>query len=235
MPPHDLPLWRESPVLSCFEHASRERDAYEGVCWYRRTFTVPSDWLAYRLVLDFGAVNYRARVWVNGTELGTTVDPFLPFRFEVTPHLRADSPNTLAVEVDNSRHEGDVPGMHVGWRWFGGILRDVHLEAIPLESIADVVVHAHPAAARENIRVSLTIRNERAEARSLEAKGEVVDGAGRTVGALVPSAANTAAGSTTETATSGHVEGPARRSPGPSTTSTAKTPTLRRSRQSSRP
>ena len=76
----DVRFWRESAVPGCFEHAFPELDAYEGVCWYRRTFTVPPDWQDCRVVLDFGAVNYRARVWLNGAEVGINVDPFLPIR-----------------------------------------------------------------------------------------------------------------------------------------------------------
>src|SRR5512135_1396286 len=34
--------------------------------WYRRTVTIPSEWKGKRILLNFGAVDYRAQVWVNG-------------------------------------------------------------------------------------------------------------------------------------------------------------------------
>ena len=38
--------------------------------WYRRTFDVPSKWRGKdRLVLNFGAVDYDTRVWVNGKQV----------------------------------------------------------------------------------------------------------------------------------------------------------------------
>jgi len=39
--------------------------------WYRRTFSVPEEWRGLRLLLNFGAVDYRAIVWVNGVIVAT--------------------------------------------------------------------------------------------------------------------------------------------------------------------
>src|SRR5205085_270818 len=39
--------------------------------WYRRTFTVPSGWGSKRVLVNFGAVSWRARVYVNGRLAGT--------------------------------------------------------------------------------------------------------------------------------------------------------------------
>ena len=38
--------------------------------WYRRTFTVPKDWAGQRVLLHFGAVDWEAKVWVNGKSVG---------------------------------------------------------------------------------------------------------------------------------------------------------------------
>ena len=38
--------------------------------WYERTFTIPAKWSGRRVLLHFGAVDWRADVWVNGVGLG---------------------------------------------------------------------------------------------------------------------------------------------------------------------
>ena len=108
-PDYDPRLWREVRVPSCFEAGSPDIDFYEGVCWYRRAFHVPDDWRSRRVVLRFEAVNYRARVWLNGELLGENLDGFLPFEYEIQDKVLWGRDNVLAVAVDNSHHAGDVP------------------------------------------------------------------------------------------------------------------------------
>ncbi len=148
---HDDRSWLETTVPSCFEADCPNLAYYEGVCWYRHSFRVPDTWIGQRIAVQFGAVSYRARVWLNGELLGENHDGCLPFEFDIQPGLFADDQNVIAVEVDNTHHEGDVPGMHVGWHRFGGILREVnlyttahcyvkqaHVTAVPSESSGDM-------------------------------------------------------------------------------------------------
>ena len=161
---HDAGAWPEVPVPSCFEAGGANLDGYEGICWYRRSFAVPEDWQGRRLVLRFGAVNYRSRVWLNGRLVGESRDGFLPFEFEVHEALRLDGANALAVAVDNRHHEGDVPGMHTGWRGFGGILREVLLEATDHVRLDDVRIVAAPGEGRGEMTFRIRVRNGLPEA-----------------------------------------------------------------------
>src|SRR5437879_3503052 len=43
---------------------------FHDVVWYRRTFQIPDGWRSRRTMLDFGAVDYQATVWVNGDQAG---------------------------------------------------------------------------------------------------------------------------------------------------------------------
>lgn len=97
---------------------------YEGTVWFKRSFQFhPS---GKRALLYFGAVNYEARVWVNGREAGYHVGGFTPFNFDVTELLH-DGDNTVIVKVDNKRHKSDVPTQIFDWWNYGGITRDVML------------------------------------------------------------------------------------------------------------
>lgn len=55
-----------------------ETDFLEAV-WYRRTLTLPAEWAGRRVLLHFGAVDYDATVWVNGTEVARHRGGFTPF------------------------------------------------------------------------------------------------------------------------------------------------------------
>ena len=57
--------------------------------WYRRSFQTPPGWKGKRILLHFGAVDYRAHIWVNGKLAGTHEGGHVPFTFEITPLLAA--------------------------------------------------------------------------------------------------------------------------------------------------
>jgi beta-galactosidase/beta-glucuronidase len=71
--------------------------------WYRRKFTLPDEWQEKRICLHFGAVDYEATVWVNGSCAGTHLGGYAPFSFEVT-HLLKRGENAITVRaVDDTR------------------------------------------------------------------------------------------------------------------------------------
>jgi len=70
------------------------------ICWYRRSFTLPLSFRGLRVRLVFGAVDYRAKLWVNGTPVGEHEGGYTPFAFDITEHLkRAD--NWIALRVED--------------------------------------------------------------------------------------------------------------------------------------
>ncbi len=52
---------------------------HRGVAWYRRAIQVPAAWAGQRTVLHFGAVDYFAKVWVNGKLMGEHEGGYTPF------------------------------------------------------------------------------------------------------------------------------------------------------------
>jgi beta-glucuronidase len=109
---------------------------YEGSVWYRRKFDL-SGWSdEQRVFLRFGAVNYRADVYLNGQKLGTHIGGFTPFTFEVTRRLKKGA-NSLVVKVDNKRSKEAVPTLNTDWWNYGGITREVKLITVPKKFMAD--------------------------------------------------------------------------------------------------
>src|SRR3982075_988570 len=108
---------------------------YEGPLWYEKSFTY-SKREHTRVFVYFGAVNYRARIYLNGEALGEHEGGFTPFDFEVTKLLH-NGDNFLVVEASNQRRDDAVPALHTDWWNYGGITRDVILIETPETFIRD--------------------------------------------------------------------------------------------------
>lgn len=122
---------------------------------YRRTFDVPAEWSGQRVLLHFGAVDWRASVWVNGALLGVHAGGYDPFTFDVTEVLRTGRPQELVVDVSDPSDDGDQPrGKQVlepEGIWYTpstGIWQSVWLEAVPTVHIARLHLRPELAAAR---------------------------------------------------------------------------------------
>ncbi|MGN6533638.1 MAG: glycoside hydrolase family 2 protein [Ginsengibacter sp.] len=109
---------------------------YEGNIWFKRSFDFDLSKNGNRVLLYFGAVNYKAEVYLNGTKLGVHEGGFTPFNFEVTNIVKPKG-NYLVVKVDNSRHADAVPTDNTDWWNYGGITRDVLLIEEPSTFIRD--------------------------------------------------------------------------------------------------
>lgn len=68
--------------------------------WYRRVVTLPAAWNGKRVLLKFGAVDYEAKVWVNGRMAGEHVGGGVPFSLDVT-HLLKQGPNAVVVRAED--------------------------------------------------------------------------------------------------------------------------------------
>jgi len=68
------------------------------VCWYARNFDIPESLLKNRLLLHFGAVDYRAKVWLNGEYLGEHQGGYDPFQFEISKMAKPEN-NRLKKQI----------------------------------------------------------------------------------------------------------------------------------------
>src|SRR5690242_649875 len=114
---------------------------YEGTVWYEKSFDYqkrnPSD----RVFIYFGAVNYRADVYVNGKKLGMHIGGFTPFNFEIPDSVLRSKDNFVVVKVDNKRGKEEVPTVNTDWWNYGGITRSVDIVEVPKTFIQDFSIH----------------------------------------------------------------------------------------------
>ena len=77
--------------------------------FYRRTFTVPRRWHGERIMLNFGAVDQVATVWVNGKQVATHSGGYAAFSADITGALRGHGPQELIVGAVDRNQNGDFP------------------------------------------------------------------------------------------------------------------------------
>jgi beta-glucuronidase len=109
---------------------------YEGTVWYRKLFDAPKHSKGERVFVYFGAVNYRADVYLNGKKLGVHKGGFTPFYYEITDKVKTSN-NSLIIKVDNKRFADAVPTLNTDWWNYGGITRSVQLAVVPKTFIRD--------------------------------------------------------------------------------------------------
>ena len=90
--------------LSGVEGALTETQAL----WYRRKFTVNEDYTGKRVILNFGAVDWKCEVFVNGSPAGGHVGGYCPFSIDVTAFLNGGE-NELVVKVIDPTDKADQP------------------------------------------------------------------------------------------------------------------------------
>ncbi len=103
-------LSREITVPFCFESrlSGIGDTSFHPWVWYRRTFTVPASWKDLRVLLRFGAVDYRAMVWVNGRLAGSHEGGHTPFAFDVTDLVNGGT-NTVTVRAEDPPTDRSIP------------------------------------------------------------------------------------------------------------------------------
>jgi len=115
--------------------------------WYRCRFEIPENWDNKNILLNFGAVDWEATVYVNGVEIGSHQGGYDPFSFDITAALKASGEQELVVSVWDPTSEGtQARGKQVtkpGGIWYtpvSGIWQTVWLEPVSKQSISSLKI-----------------------------------------------------------------------------------------------
>ncbi|MBB4080119.1 beta-galactosidase/beta-glucuronidase [Lewinella aquimaris] len=165
--------------------------------WYRRNFTVPPRTDGERLLLHFGAVDFRATVYVNGRVVGGHEGGYVPFSFDVTDFLRRGGAQELTIRVWDPTDAGLQPrGKQVSepggifYTPVTGIWQTVWLEAVPQEYITSLKVTPNVDEGAVDLQINTTSLS-----RDLNAQVSIRGSGGQPVaGQTVPLVAGSRAG-----------------------------------------
>ena len=118
--------------------------------WYKRSFTVPKNWTGQDVLLHFGAVDFEAKVFVNGKYVGSHKGGYDAFSFNITSFLTA-STNEIALQVfdpgsdaaiaygKQSNDRFDNPQRYA-YTPSSGIWQTVWLEPVPKQHITNFTI-----------------------------------------------------------------------------------------------
>jgi beta-glucuronidase len=119
----------------CFNTIGNPLEYFEGVLVLERRFDFPDSRASLQRLCFEGCFN-SAEVWLNGTRLGRSDDPYLPFYFDVTKTLNYGGENLLRVAIDNRIGPTTLPPKQFdnhkpGWRLYAGLFRDIYIDSLP--------------------------------------------------------------------------------------------------------
>lgn len=113
--------------------------------WYERKFQIPEDWKGKNVLLNFGAVDWKAEVFVNGNKIGEHTGGYTPFSFNITKNLK-DGENSLEVRVWDSTGNGLPRGKQLDkprgifYTSVSGIWQTVWLEPVSASHISGLKI-----------------------------------------------------------------------------------------------
>ncbi|KAK3110072.1 hypothetical protein LTR53_016023 [Teratosphaeriaceae sp. CCFEE 6253] len=151
-PPYGQTLGAEVLIPSCLESGlSGIQGQYMLYSWFATSFSVPSNWTGDRVLLNFGAVDYEATVFVNGKNATFHRGGYFAFTVDVTDYLVKSGANELLVFVHDPTDQDPyvIPigkqtlhPSHIFYTPCSGIWQSVWIESAPASYITQLNIAA---------------------------------------------------------------------------------------------
>jgi beta-galactosidase len=136
---------------------------FVGDAAYLRTFELPLSLKNEELFINFDAVYFEAKVYLNGNYVGKHEGGYTPFEFCITDLVKKDKPNTVVVLVNNEFSRG------AWWSW-GGISRNVYISKYDNIRLNQLHVSAIP-----DFKTGLTTVNFKTKIENLIPTNKTID------------------------------------------------------------
>ncbi|HWZ95558.1 MAG TPA: chitobiase/beta-hexosaminidase C-terminal domain-containing protein [Opitutaceae bacterium] len=134
-----VPFPVESAISGVMTHDDR--------AWYRRTFTIPTGWKGQHVLLNFGAVDWEAQIYVNGKSVGLHQGGYDAFSYDITSFLKSSGTQELIVRIFDPVDQGGEPRgkqtLNPGGIFYtsaSGIWQTVWLEPVPTSTFVNSLV-----------------------------------------------------------------------------------------------
>ncbi len=139
-------------------------NVYMGTARYRRTIEIPEDWAGKRIWLKVGGVRSEAWFWVNQQRVAHLNTYCGTYKYDITDLVSAGAAAEIVATVrnDSPSRKGCMAAFHR----FGGLYRDIELEATPSTWVDDVWVQGDIDEKTARVHVSIRSKGQ-AEIRRL--------------------------------------------------------------------
>jgi beta-galactosidase/beta-glucuronidase len=117
--PAEIRHWSHTILVPFAPESRRSGIADTGfhrACWYEREFECPEPEGGGRVILHFGAVDYHARIWINGMPVVEHEGGHTPFRADITHALDPSGRQRVTVRVEDDPHDLEKPRGKQDWR-----------------------------------------------------------------------------------------------------------------------
>ncbi|WP_147676508.1 glycoside hydrolase family 2 protein [Algibacter pacificus] len=180
-------------------HHNGEENQWRGTVWYRKHFKLPKLDSSKKVFIEFESVRQIADVYINGVHLGQNQTGFIPFGYDLTPYIKVNEDNVIAVRVNNDRGDHFRDNFPLVWNhehWHpthGGIYRNVFLHVMDalhitlplydnLETVGTYVYAENISKTSADIHVNAEVQNEYQSAKNVTFKAKIFNNEGELVG-----------------------------------------------------
>jgi beta-galactosidase/beta-glucuronidase len=88
---------------------------FHDIVWYSKKFDLTEALKGKRIILNFGAVDYKSDIWVNGTHMTSHEGGHVPFSFEITDVIK-DKGNLIVVRAEDCTTDLELPRGKQYWK-----------------------------------------------------------------------------------------------------------------------
>ena len=193
-PPEDHSNWQKISLPHTYNTIDVNDDDpgyYRGNAWYSKKVFVPASWKDKDVYLHFEGASQVATVYINGKQIAEHIGGYSAFNCKINSYISFTDTLTafqVLVKVNNSHNE-NIPPLSADFTFYGGIYRDVFIEAINLihfdadnyASSGIFITTPSVTAASANIRIKGAISNNTLLKRKLIISNTLSDASGKIV------------------------------------------------------
>ncbi len=118
------------PHTANIEPLVTKQKQWQGICFYRKFFTLPVEYKGKHVVIQFGAAMNDADIYINGEYFAKHLGGYLPFSIDVSDKIYFGKENSILVKLSNEDNPVIPPGKplkDLDFNYYSGLYRDVKL------------------------------------------------------------------------------------------------------------
>ena len=146
--------------------------------WYRNSFSLTNKDAGKKFSIEFDGIMANSDVWINGHHLGKRPSGYVSLSYDLTPYLKFDGVNLIAVRADNSIQPAS--------RWYtgAGIYRHVRLVStnpIHVDHWGSFITTSNATAQNAKVQIQTTIVNESSSSETITVRNSLMDPNGKEI------------------------------------------------------